>query len=84
MAEKGKGSDTGDYSATKAPENTLHVESEWQSNSPAQKPGGPKGAPTDVGMSGLDSDSSGEQSAPGDDAQHAGSPTASHKRPADR
>ena len=84
MAGKDKGADTGDYSATKAPENTLHVESEWQSNGPAQKPGGPKGAPTDVGMSGLDSDSSGEQSAPGDDAQHAGNPTASHKGPADR
>ena len=48
-----KESDTADYSATKAPENREHVESEWQSNDPAQKPGGARGAPTDVGMSSL-------------------------------
>lgn len=68
MAEPNKGSDTGDYSATKAPENREHVESERQSNSPAQKPGGPRGAPTDVGMSSLDPDTSGDPAAAGGNA----------------
>ena len=54
MAGKDKGAETGDYSATKAPENREHVESEWQSNNSSLKPGGPRGAPNDVGMSSLD------------------------------
>jgi hypothetical protein len=45
--------DTGDYSATKAPENRPHVESKVAA-APAQRPGGPLGTPSDVGMSGLD------------------------------
>ena len=45
--------DTGDYSATKAPENRPHVESKVPA-APAQRPGGPSGTPFDVGMSGLD------------------------------
>lgn len=45
--------DTGDYSATKAPENRPHVESKVPA-APAQRPGGLSGTPSDVGMSGLD------------------------------
>jgi len=44
--------DTGDYSATKAPENRPHVESKVAA-APAQRPGGPFGTPADVGMSAL-------------------------------
>ena len=44
--------DTGDYSATKAPENRPHVESKVAA-APAQRPGGLSGTPADVGMSGL-------------------------------
>ena len=40
MVEQDKGSDTGDYSATKAPENREHVESKRQSNDSSLKPGG--------------------------------------------
>ena len=47
--------DTGDYSATKAPENRPHVESKVGA-APAQRPGGRSGTPTDVGMSALDRD----------------------------
>jgi hypothetical protein len=47
-----KGS-TGDYSATKAPENREHVTSRSQSGDPALIPGGPHGAPVDVGMEAL-------------------------------
>jgi hypothetical protein len=45
--------DTGDYSATKAPENRPHVESKVAA-APAQRPGGLFGTPVDVGMSALD------------------------------
>ena len=45
--------DTGDYSATKAPENRPHVESQVGA-APAQRPGGLFGTPSDVGMSALD------------------------------
>jgi hypothetical protein len=45
--------DTGDYSATKAPENRPHVESKAAA-APTQRPGGPFGTPSDVGMSALD------------------------------
>jgi hypothetical protein len=68
MAGQNKGSDTGDYSATKAPENREHVESDLQSNSPSQKPGGPRGAPTDVGMSSLDPDTIGNPAPADEDA----------------
>jgi hypothetical protein len=44
--------DTGDYSATKAPENRQHVESKVAA-APAQRPGGLLGTPSDVGMSAL-------------------------------
>jgi hypothetical protein len=44
--------DTGDYSATKAPENRQHVESKVAA-APAQRPGGLFGTPSDVGMSAL-------------------------------
>jgi len=45
--------DTGDYSATKAPENRPHVESKVPA-APAQRPGGLFGTPADVGMAALD------------------------------
>lgn len=45
---------TGDYSATKAPENRDHVESKVSTADPSQLPGGASGAPVDVGASGLD------------------------------
>jgi hypothetical protein len=43
--------DTGDYSATKAPENRKHVESE--ATDPSRRPGGTMGVSADVGMSAL-------------------------------
>jgi hypothetical protein len=46
--------DTGDYSATKAPENREHVESNGPRPSPEQTPGGAAGAAGDVGMSALE------------------------------
>lgn len=49
----GTSRDTGDYSATKAPENRPHVESKIGA-APAQRPGGLFGTPSDVGMSALD------------------------------
>ena len=47
------GRDTGDYSATKAPENREHVESTASSMNPAQEPPTSHGVSVDVGMSGL-------------------------------
>jgi hypothetical protein len=47
---------TGDYSATKAPENRDHVESKVHSIDDSLKPGGAHGAPVDVGMSELHRD----------------------------
>ena len=44
---------TGDYSATKAPENRKHVTSAEPTSDPKLKPGGARGTPADVGMSGL-------------------------------
>ena len=79
MAAQGKESDTGDYSATKAPENREHLESEPQSNNPSLKPGGARGAPTDVGMSSLDPDMTGNPAAAGENAPHAGNPAAPRK-----
>jgi len=70
MADEHKGVDTGEYSATKAPENRNHVESKCQSNDP-QKPGGRRGAPSDVGMPGLDAEKAGNQPAPDKDRQAA-------------
>ncbi len=46
--------DTGEYSATKAPENSGHVESSEPRASPEQTPGGAAGAAVDVGMSALE------------------------------
>jgi hypothetical protein len=46
--------DTSDYSATEAPENREHVESRNGTGDPSQAPGGPQGAPVEVGVSGLD------------------------------
>ena len=46
--------DTGDYSATKAPENREHVESSGPRASPEQMPGGAAGTAGDVGMSALE------------------------------
>ena len=48
-----KKAETGDYSATKAPENQEHVESTEPSRDPRLIPGGLHGTPHDVGMSGL-------------------------------
>jgi hypothetical protein len=50
----GKKAETGDYSATKAPENREHVESDAAPTSSTLKPGGSHGAAADVGMSGID------------------------------
>jgi hypothetical protein len=50
------GQSTGDYSATEAPENRGHVESEGPAGDPSRRPGGARGAPADVGMSGVDRD----------------------------
>ena len=47
------GTDTSDYSATLAPENRQHVISRAMAANPSLIPGGPHGAPVDVGMSGL-------------------------------
>jgi hypothetical protein len=47
--------DTGDYSATKAPENREHLESRTGTSDPSQTPGGHQGAPVEVGVSALDS-----------------------------
>jgi hypothetical protein len=44
---------TGDYSATKAPENEPHVTSTETTSDKKLKPGGAHGTPADVGMSGL-------------------------------
>jgi len=46
-------SETGDYSATKAPENRKHVTSTDPVADPRLKPGGTNGVRADVGMSGL-------------------------------
>jgi hypothetical protein len=48
--------DTGEYSATKAPENREHVESREPTADPRATPGGELGVKVDVGMSGLHSD----------------------------
>ena len=50
----GKSPETSDYSATKAPENREHVESEAAPTASTLKPGGSHGAAADVGMSGID------------------------------
>ena len=44
---------TGEYSATKAPENRKHVTSAEPTTYPKLKPGGAAATPVDVGMSGL-------------------------------
>lgn len=45
---------TGDYSATEAPENREHVESEQEpTRDPSLTPGGAHGVPFEVGMAGL-------------------------------
>jgi hypothetical protein len=48
--------DTGEYSATKAPENREHVESREPTTDPRATPGGDLGVKVDVGMSGLHSE----------------------------
>ena len=52
----GNKSNTSDYSATKAPENRDHVESEAQSGDPRLHPGGAHAASAGVGMQELDRD----------------------------
>jgi hypothetical protein len=52
-AGKSRG-ETGDYSATKAPENREHVESEHAPTDATLQPGGSSGADVPVGMSALD------------------------------
>ena len=46
--------DSGDYSATQAPENQEHVTSEHRAGDEALKPGGEHGVPVPVGMEALD------------------------------
>ena len=77
--EHDKGSDTADYSATKAPENREHVESKRKSNTPSLKPGGARGAPMDVGASSLDADTTANPVAAGDNATHDENPAAPRK-----
>lgn len=48
--------DTGEYSATKAPENREHVESKKPTADPRATPGGEHGVTVEVGMSGLHSE----------------------------
>jgi hypothetical protein len=57
VATDGKKSETGDYSATKAPENAEHVESKARNRNDTLKPGGAHGATAAVGMTALDRDS---------------------------
>jgi hypothetical protein len=76
MTAQGKESDTGDYSATKAPENREHVESKRPSNNSSLKPGGSQGAPMDVGMSSLDPDTIGNPPAASEKAPHDVNPGA--------
>ena len=66
-------SSTGDYSATKAPENREHVRSEEPTGDKSLKPGGPRGVAVEVGMAGLYREtvpSQAEDTAPGDDDSH--------------
>ena len=48
--------DTGEYSATKAPENRPHVESTADAGDLRQTPGGAGGAAIPIGLSALDPD----------------------------
>ena len=57
MGTEEKKSDTGDYSATKAPENAEHVESKPRNRNDTLKPGGAHAATAAVGMTALDRDS---------------------------
>ena len=50
----GKKPETSDYSATKAPENREHVESDAPPQRTTLKPGGAHGATVPVGMSDID------------------------------
>jgi hypothetical protein len=50
----GKKSETSDYSATKAPENREHVESDAPPQRTTLKPGGAHGATAPVGMAEID------------------------------
>jgi hypothetical protein len=50
----GRKSETGDYSATKAPENREHVQSDAPPQRMTLKPGGAHGATAPVGMSEID------------------------------
>jgi len=54
VATQGNKSETSDYSATKAPENKEHVQSDRQTHDDTLIPGGPNGAKAPVGMSELD------------------------------
>jgi hypothetical protein len=54
--DRGKKSETSDYSGTKAPENQGHVESKFQADDPRLKPGGARGAKVPIGMPELDRD----------------------------
>ena len=47
------GTDTSDYSATIAPENSRHVIAQARAAGATLKPGGAHGAPVDVGMTEL-------------------------------
>ena len=84
------GTDTGDYSATKAPENREHVESTAPGQNPSQKPGGPHGVARDVGMSALhrntvprlaaDAEQADRPDNPATDDNAGGTDKASHQR----
>ena len=79
MAKQTKEVDTGEYSATKAPENRERVASKRKSNTPSLKPGGARGAPTDVGASSIDADTTASPAAPGEKAPHDENPAAPRK-----
>ena len=54
--EVAQGVDTGDYSATLAPENREHIESTAVTDDESLKPGGASGTRADIGIAGLDRD----------------------------
>jgi hypothetical protein len=69
----------GGYSATQAPENREHVTSTAQPEQITLKPGGPHGAPFDVGMSGLDPDAVPSHGSTLDLTDHGDNPAADRK-----
>jgi hypothetical protein len=68
------GTETSDYSATIAPENSRHVTAEARAGGATLKPGGAHGAPVDVGMSELHRENVPSQADDGEHSQSADRP----------